>query len=452
MIVGIVFVEPGQRRIPVQFAKRVVGRRMYGGQSTYIPLKVNQSGVIPVIFASSVLYFPVLLIERRARNAGTGVQPCINDNLAQPTDLVYISFYTLLIIFFAYFYTAIAFNPHAAGRHHPQAGWLHPRHPARAATERYCARSSTASRCRARCSSPSSRWCRSRASRSGTSSSSRSAARAAHRRGCRARDDEADRQPADDAQLRRLPEVLSPWLLPGVRLVLLGKQGAGKGTQAVRLSEHYGVPTSPPATCSAPPSERAREFGLKAKEYMDAGELVPDEIVIGVVRRAPRAGDTARDGFILDGFPRTVPQAEALERDPRRAARSTSCIDLEVPTEVVLDRLAGRRVCATCGAIYQRRHAAPRSTGLRRLRRRGRAARRRHRGAPSAAGSSSTSSETVPLIDCYRELEQAGRGRRRRRRPTTVHRAPGRPSTTAGQRPVTDPSLITRKTRRADRA
>ena len=66
MIVAIVFVEQGQRRIPVQFAKRVVGRRMYGGQSTYIPLKVNQSGVIPIIFASSVLYFPVLLVQHRA--------------------------------------------------------------------------------------------------------------------------------------------------------------------------------------------------------------------------------------------------------------------------------------------------------------------------------------------------------------------------------------------------
>ena len=72
MIVGIVFVESGQRRIPVQFAKRVVGRRMYGGQSTYIPLKVNQSGVIPVIFASSILSFPALIARRPATTA-TGV-------------------------------------------------------------------------------------------------------------------------------------------------------------------------------------------------------------------------------------------------------------------------------------------------------------------------------------------------------------------------------------------
>jgi preprotein translocase subunit SecY len=110
MIVAIVFVESGQRRIPVQFAKRVVGRRMYGGQSTYIPLKVNQSGVIPVIFASSILSFPALIASALGNNL-TGVQEWINDNLVNNQGWFYMGFYTLLIIFFAYFYTAIAFNP-----------------------------------------------------------------------------------------------------------------------------------------------------------------------------------------------------------------------------------------------------------------------------------------------------------------------------------------------------
>src|SRR5574341_1169842 len=82
MIVGIVFVESGQRRIPVQFAKRVVGRRMYGGQSTYIPLKVNQSGVIPVIFASSILAFPALIASAMGSSLH-GVQQWINDNLVK---------------------------------------------------------------------------------------------------------------------------------------------------------------------------------------------------------------------------------------------------------------------------------------------------------------------------------------------------------------------------------
>jgi preprotein translocase subunit SecY len=108
MIAGIVYVESGQRRIPVQFAKRVVGRRMVGGQSTYIPLKVNQSGVIPVIFASSILSFPALIAT--ATN-WTSLQKFANDHLVSQTGWIYIGIYTVLIIFFAYFYTAIAFNP-----------------------------------------------------------------------------------------------------------------------------------------------------------------------------------------------------------------------------------------------------------------------------------------------------------------------------------------------------
>jgi preprotein translocase subunit SecY len=92
----------------VQFAKRVVGRRMYGGQSTYIPLKVNQSGVIPVIFASSILAFPALIAS--ATN-WTWLQDFANENLVKGDSWIYIGLFSLMILFFAYFYTAIAFNP-----------------------------------------------------------------------------------------------------------------------------------------------------------------------------------------------------------------------------------------------------------------------------------------------------------------------------------------------------
>jgi preprotein translocase subunit SecY len=110
MIVGIVTVESGQRRIPVQFAKRVVGRRMYGGQSTYIPLKVNQSGVIPVIFASSLLSFPALIANVLPWD---NTKEWINNNLVGQNSITwtYVGMYALLILFFSYFYTAIAFNP-----------------------------------------------------------------------------------------------------------------------------------------------------------------------------------------------------------------------------------------------------------------------------------------------------------------------------------------------------
>jgi preprotein translocase subunit SecY len=112
VLAAIVFVEQGQRRIPVQFAKRVVGRRMYGGQNTYIPLKVNQSGVIPVIFASSVLYLPIIIAQILPTTGwGNSVRSWIDENLFAPNNPWYIIIFGLLIIGFAYFYTAIQFDP-----------------------------------------------------------------------------------------------------------------------------------------------------------------------------------------------------------------------------------------------------------------------------------------------------------------------------------------------------
>jgi preprotein translocase subunit SecY len=108
IIVAVIFVEQAQRRIPVTYAKRMVGRRMYGGQSTYIPLKVNQAGVIPIIFASSLLYIPVLLSSIVNKQWLTDITDRFARNGSHP---LYIISYFVLIIFFAYFYNSIAFNP-----------------------------------------------------------------------------------------------------------------------------------------------------------------------------------------------------------------------------------------------------------------------------------------------------------------------------------------------------
>ncbi len=110
IIASVVFVEQGQRRIPVQYAKRMVGRRMYGGTSTYLPLKVNQAGVIPVIFGSSLLYLPDL-ISRLAGDPGSGFQQFTQTYLADQSSWVHILMYFALIIFFTYFYVGITFNP-----------------------------------------------------------------------------------------------------------------------------------------------------------------------------------------------------------------------------------------------------------------------------------------------------------------------------------------------------
>jgi adenylate kinase len=140
-------------------------------------------------------------------------------------------------------------------------------------------------------------------------------------------------------------------VIPGARLVLLGRQGAGKGTQCVRLSRHYVVPHISTGDMLRAAVREGTEFGLKAKEIMDRGELVSDEIMGGVVDERLDRDDTRHRGYILDGYPRTVPQAELLEKITASEPLDL-VIDLVVPTEVVLERLASRRVCTDCGANY----------------------------------------------------------------------------------------------------
>jgi preprotein translocase subunit SecY len=136
LIVAVVFMEQGQRRIPVTFAKRVVGRRMYGGSSTYIPLKVNQSGVIPIIFANSLLYIPVLLSNVVPWVA---FRTFVNDHIT-PTSLFYVLSYGVLIFAFTFFYVYVAFDPHQqADIIRKQGGYIPGIRPG-PPTERYLAR------------------------------------------------------------------------------------------------------------------------------------------------------------------------------------------------------------------------------------------------------------------------------------------------------------------------
>jgi adenylate kinase len=140
-------------------------------------------------------------------------------------------------------------------------------------------------------------------------------------------------------------------VIPGARLVLLGKQGAGKGTQCVRLARHYVVPHISTGEMLRAAARSGSEFGRVAREFMEAGELVPDEVMVGLVKERLDYDDTILRGFILDGFPRTVFQGEQLAA--MLAPRDLDLvIDIEVPTEVVLKRLASRRVCNVCGANY----------------------------------------------------------------------------------------------------
>jgi adenylate kinase len=132
------------------------------------------------------------------------------------------------------------------------------------------------------------------------------------------------------------------------RLLIFGRQGAGKGTQSERLSTHFGVPHISTGDMLRAAVAAGTPLGLEAKAVMDAGGLVSDDIILGVVEERLAEADVQSNGFLLDGFPRTVVQAQGMAR----FATIDVAIDLVVPEDVVLERISSRRVCAECGAIY----------------------------------------------------------------------------------------------------
>ena len=137
--------------------------------------------------------------------------------------------------------------------------------------------------------------------------------------------------------------------------MLLGKQGAGKGTQATRIAEHYEVDHLSTGDLFREAAAAGTDVGRDAKAFMDRGDLVPDETVVGVVEQQLAVGDRLRRGFVLDGFPRTRRQAEELHRILGDRPLDLA-LDLDVPTEIVLHRIAGRRVCSDCGTVYHVDH------------------------------------------------------------------------------------------------
>ena len=145
-----------------------------------------------------------------------------------------------------------------------------------------------------------------------------------------------------------------------MKLILLGAPGAGKGTQAEVICDHLGIPAISTGNIIRAALKAQTEMGLKAKDYIEKGLLVPDDVVIGIIQDRLREDD-CKNGFILDGFPRTVPQAEALDR---MGVQIDLVIDIEVPDEKIATRMAGRRVCATCGASYHTLYKQPKTEGV----------------------------------------------------------------------------------------
>ena len=145
-----------------------------------------------------------------------------------------------------------------------------------------------------------------------------------------------------------------------MKLILLGAPGAGKGTQAEIICQHLNIPAISTGNIIREALNSGTEMGLKAKSYMDSGKLVPDEVVINIIKER-LAQDDCKNGFILDGFPRTIAQAEALDRMGIEIDR---VIDIEVPDEKITERLSGRRVCGECGASYHLLYKKPQVEGV----------------------------------------------------------------------------------------
>ena len=136
-----------------------------------------------------------------------------------------------------------------------------------------------------------------------------------------------------------------------VRIVLMGPPGAGKGTQGEILERRYGVPRFSTGDILRAARRKGTDLGLRAQSYMDAGELVPDDVILGIIGEA-LVGDSARDGFILDGFPRTVAQAEGLTRMmDELGLQLDAVLNISVDDDEIVRRLSGRRVCSECGLV-----------------------------------------------------------------------------------------------------
>ncbi len=145
-----------------------------------------------------------------------------------------------------------------------------------------------------------------------------------------------------------------------MKLILLGAPGAGKGTQAEILSKKLGIPTISTGNILRAAIKNGTPVGLKAKAYVESGALVPDEVIIGIMAERLAEGDCAK-GYILDGMPRTIPQAEALEA----AGVGIDCaLSIEIADETIIERMSGRRTCTSCGATYHVVSAPPKTEGV----------------------------------------------------------------------------------------
>ena len=145
-----------------------------------------------------------------------------------------------------------------------------------------------------------------------------------------------------------------------MKLIFLGAPGAGKGTQAEIIAAELKIPTISTGNIIREALANGTDMGLKAKSFIEAGKLVPDDVVIGIIKER-LACDDCSNGFILDGFTRTIPQAEALDN---MGIIIDKVVDIDVPDENIVNRMSGRRVCKACGSSYHIENKKPKVEGV----------------------------------------------------------------------------------------
>ncbi|MBE5824959.1 MAG: adenylate kinase [Butyrivibrio sp.] len=149
-----------------------------------------------------------------------------------------------------------------------------------------------------------------------------------------------------------------------MKIIMLGAPGAGKGTQAKMIADKFGIPHISTGDIFRANIKNGTDLGKKAKEYMDKGQLVPDELTVEILLDRV-ANDDCKNGYVLDGFPRTIPQADVLDKELTKLGDKVDfAINVDVPDENIVRRMSGRRACLKCGATYHIEHIPPKKEGI----------------------------------------------------------------------------------------
>ena len=332
VIVAVVFIQEGQRRIPIQYAKRMVGRRMTTGGSTYMPLRVNMAGVIPIIFAAAIMAFPPTIAQYFPQTQGF-----INEHFL-PTGVPYMVLQGVLIVVFTYFYTAVQFNPVDQADNLRKYGGYIPGIRPGPPTAQYLDRVLT------RLTLPGSIYLAliatlptlfiryggfSQATAGALGGTSILIAVGVALDTMRQMESQMMAR-----HLRRLPQVMN--------VLLLGPQGSGKGTQAKLIASDYGLPHIATGDMLRAAIAADSELGRRVKPILESGQLVPDDLMVQLIRERLSEPD-ASDGFVLDGFPRTLAQAEALDEMLEEIGRELDVImEFQLDEDTAIGRMLGR--------------------------------------------------------------------------------------------------------------